>query len=335
MDTNSTTHATVVVVTYNHADFIETCLRSSLAENPAKVIVVDTGSTDGTKDIVSEKFPDVELFTMAENRGYGAGNNVGVSSIDTEFTVILNPDTRVESGCFEALLEPLAEMKNRITTPKILTYDGKHINTCGNIDHFTGLGFTRGFYRPPMELSETERLSGLSGACFALRTELYREIGGFDEELFLYMEDVELSWRAALNDIEIRYIPDAIICHDYEDIQVPAKKIYHLERGRYYILRKYLNMKTTMMLLPSLLLTELLTTGFAVLSGTEGIRNKLRGMREGLTMDINTVKKDPQTVLSKLAVKIPEDQLTYSMLDLFGKKFANTVYKLNYSLLNV
>ncbi|MDS0280791.1 glycosyltransferase family 2 protein [Haloarcula onubensis] len=334
-DDTVTAQASIVIVSYNHADFIEDCLRTAIAEEPAKIIVVDAGSTDGTIDIVTNGFPEVTLLTPAENGGYGASNNTGVSQIDTEYTVILNPDTKIEPDSLEALLAPLTDDNQLITTPKILTYEGDRINTCGNVDHFTGLGFTRGLHRPPTELSEGQYISGISGACFALRTELYRELSGFDEAIFLYMEDVELSWRAALNGIDILYVPDAVIYHDFEDVAVPAEKIYHVERGRYYILRKHLDTKTVAALLPSLLLTELLTSGYAVLSGIDGVRNKLRAIRDGLTMEINKVQKNPETVLSRLAAEIPENQLTYSRLDQFGKKFANAVYRLNYRLLNV
>ncbi|WP_201289518.1 glycosyltransferase family 2 protein [Halobaculum saliterrae] len=322
-------------MSYNHADFIEQCLRTSLAEEPAEIIVVDTGSTDGTRDIVAREFPDVKLLTPAENLGYGVGNNTGVSEIDTEYTIILNPDTKVKPGCFRALLEPLRKADRRITTPKILTYGGERINTCGNVDHFTGLGFTRGFNQSPTKFTEPESISGLSGACFALRTALYRELDGFDEAFFLYMEDVELSWRAALNEIDIRYVPDAVVFHEYQDVAMPSEKIYHVERGRYYTLRKHLDAQIAVALLPSLLLTELLTCGFALLSGTDGIRNKLRAIRDGLTMDVNKVQKNPQKVLTRLAIEIPEDQLTYNRFDQFGKKLANAAYRLNYRLLNL
>lgn len=333
-NTELTSKATVVVVTYNHAEFIDDCLESILAENPAEVIVVDSGSTDETRSKVTEEFPEVTLRTPNENLGYGAGNNIGVQEIETEYTVILNPDTKVEAGCFDSLLRPLSEEDSLITTPKILTYDGSRINTCGNKDHFTGLGFTRGLHRSPSAHSEQEFVSGVSGACFALHTDLYKELGGFDESFFLYMEDVELSWRAALNNVDILYVPDAVIYHDFEEVAVPTGKLYHVEKGRYYILRKYLNGQTAFLLLPSLLVTELLTTGYAAMNGISGLKNKLRAMNDGLSMDVEDIEKDPQAVLPQLEATIPEEQLTYSTLDQFGKKLANAVYRFNYSLVN-
>ncbi|WP_434529986.1 hypothetical protein ACODNH_00815 (plasmid) [Haloarcula sp. NS06] len=65
--------------------------------------------------------------------------------IDSEYVVVLNPDTRVSPNLLQELLLPVAENKQLITTPKILTYDGAEINTIGNVVHFTGLAFTNGY----------------------------------------------------------------------------------------------------------------------------------------------------------------------------------------------
>jgi hypothetical protein len=328
--------ATVVIVTYNHEEFIGRCLETVLNQNPANVIVVDSGSTDDTRDIVANYAPEVDLVTPERNRGYGAGNNVGVQHVYTKYVVVLNPDTKVEDNGFEELLQPLVDQPRSITTPKILTYDGSAINTCGNIGHFTGLGFTRGLHESPSEFSTQESVPGVSGASFAVRTGLYRELGGFDESIFLYMEDVELSWRAAARDVDITYVPTAQVCHDFEDVSMTPEKLYHVERGRYFILRKYLDPKTAILISPSLLATEVLTTGYAVLNGVPGIRNKLRAVYDGLTAGIGEgeSESDSLDVISELATKIPEGQLSVSNLDRVGKRVANAIYRINHSLIN-
>lgn len=327
-----TSRASIIIVTYNHESYIEACLDSVLAEKPAEVLVVDSGSSDGTRAAVEEHFPEVTLVRPDENKGYGAGNNRGVEHVSTEFTVVLNPDTTLEAGCLEALLAPIAKGERRITTPMILTYDGAEINTCGNIDHFTGLGFTRGLQEDPDEFCNPEVVSGLSGACFAVRTDLYRELGGFDESIFLYMEDVELSWRAAAEDVEILYVPAARVLHDYEDVEMTPEKIFHVEMGRYLILRKYLDVKTGLLLAPSLAVTEALTTGYAILQGIPGVRNKLRAVIEGLRADVEPATGDPPAVVGTLATEIPEEQLAYGWLDRLGKRIANRIYRLNHSI---
>ena len=106
-------------------------------------------------------------------------------------------------------------------------------------------------------------LSGLSGVCFAIKRKNFLKIGGFDENIFLYMEDTELSWKINANNLKILYIPQAIIYHDYT-LKVPPEKIYNLEMGRYIILRKYFTWKECLMFLPSLITNRNIYMGLCI-----------------------------------------------------------------------
>lgn len=324
--------ASVIIVTYNHKKYMKACLTSVLTNSPLEVIIVDNGSTDGTAEFIEKEFPQVKLIKSPRNLGYGGGNNLGVKYAKGEYVVILNPDTKVEENWLEELLKPLENSERLITTPKILTYDGSKINTCGNIDHFTGLTFTRGLNESPGRFNRFEYLSGLSGACFAMRKEDYLELGGFDENFFSYMEDAEFSWRAHARGFRILYVPTSIVYHDYE-LNVPPKKIYHLEKGRYIILRKYLTWKELLLILPSLLTTEILTWGYSILNGINGVKFKIRGLKDGITIKVEKINCDRKKLLKSLDWKIPEEQLSYSVVDRVIKKVANFVYWINYRVM--
>lgn len=298
-----------------------------------EVILVDNCSVDGTAEYVRVNFPEVLVRRLDANSGYSRANNLGVRESSGEYVVLLNPDTFLERESLSRLVAPLAERDRTITVPKILSYDGSVINTCGNIEHFTGLAFTKGLGMGPDRYVETRSPNGISGACFGINREDYLSLGGFDEDFFVYMEDVEFSWRARVQGFEILYVPSSVVYHDYE-LGVSAGKLYHLEKGRYMILRKYYSPLGLLSILPSLMMTEMLTWGYSVTRGVDGIESKMHGLYQGLARARNSQSRRPSRELMYiLDWRIPEDQLTFTTFDKLLKKAANAVYGMNRKVL--
>ena len=324
--------ASVIIVTYNHKKYLEHCINSVLKQDyPYEVIVVDNCSHDGSVQLVKEKYPNVKLIESPENKGYGAGNNLGVRQAIGEYIAILNPDTIVENGWLRELVKPL-ENENIITTSKILSYDGSVINTCGNINHFTGLTFTRGLGDEPGAYQKSEYVSGFSGCCFAMRRRDFLEIGGFDENFFTYNEDSDLSWHAHLEGFEIVFVPASVVRHDYS-LKVSPEKIYHLENGRYMILRKYFSWKDFLVLSPSLTMAEVLTFGYAARNGWNGVKYKLKAIKDGLTIKVNRERGDKSELFKSLSVTIPVEQLTFNKAEKIFKIFANKIFEWNFRVI--
>lgn len=322
-------NTSVIVVTYNNQDQIENCLNSILSQKPSEVIVVDNNSDDETIDLI-KNFPSVKLIQSPYNAGYSRGINLGFEHVETEYLVVLNADAGLKEGCLHELLKPLSEDEAVLTIPKALFYDERSVNTCGNIEHFTGLAFTRNLEGHPDSFNRCRSVNGLSGVCFAVKSGSYRKLGGFDENFFLYMEDVEFSWRILSRGLKILYVPTAVVCHDYK-LDVNPEKIYYLETGRYMILRKYMTWKEYLILAPSLVMSEVLTWGYSILIG--GVKFKLKAVKDGLTVDVEKEESSNRLKLLKsLDWEIPEEQLHYSFIDTVVKKFANLVYWLNYKL---
>lgn len=325
--------ASVIIVTYNHKRYLDSCINSVLKQDyPHEVIVVDNCSQDGSAQFIIENFPTVKLIKSPENKGYSAGNNLGVKHAKGEYIVILNPDTIVEDCWLKELIKPLENDSRIITTPKILLYDGSAINTCGNINHFTGLTFTRGLGEMSDVYSKKEYVSGFSGCCFAMIKRDFEELGGFDEDFFAYNEDSDLSWRSHLMDFRILFVPTSVIRHDYT-LNVSPEKIYHLEKGRYMILRKSLSRRDLLLLSPSLFVTELLTFGYALKQGRNGLKYKLKAMKEGLKIEVKRTEGDKANLFNSLSTLIPTDQLTFNRTERVFKVFANRIFELNYTAL--
>lgn len=325
-------HTSIIIVTYNHQDYIGRCLESLLQEGAHEIVVVDNQSTDNTLNIIIENFPQVNIIRSPENVGYSRGIDMGIKNCSQKYVVIINPDTWVGENSLKILLEPLKQNNRLITTPKALFYDGSYINTCGNQAHFTGLGFTRKLGGELGYCKHTKKVNALSGVCFALSHDLYQEMGGMLPELFLYMEDTEFSWRAHCMDVDILYVSEALIYHDYV-LEVVPEKIYHLEKGRYIILRKYYNLPTYLLLAPSLLITEILTWGYAFLKGLEGVRYKYKALKDGLELPVTRMEVDRRKLIRSLDWKIPNNQLAHRILDYTVIRFANLIYYLNYRMI--
>jgi GT2 family glycosyltransferase len=286
--------ASLIVVSYNSRADLEPCIESILRQlgSQDELIVVDNGSTDGSADLVAERFPQVRLIRGA-NTGYAGGNNRGAAVASGEFLVFLNPDTMLQPGALAALLSPLSahpqspavwpsttsdmpsdaqtlEARHAeigLTTARIVHMDQPElINTCGNTMHYTGLTYCRGAGRPRSEYTASVEVDAVSGAAFAMRRALFLELGGFDEQFFMYVEDSDLSWRARLAGYRCLYVAEAVVAHDYRPSYSPTKAFY-LDRNRHLMLLKNLRRATYLRMLPGLLLGEVVTGGFLLLKG--------------------------------------------------------------------
>jgi Predicted glycosyltransferases len=324
----------IVIVTYNSADYVEACINSIYARHgrgvyALEIIVVDNHSSDDTVRILKERFSSVALLENDENYGWGRANNQGVARATGDFIVILNPDTLVEEGWLDALIQPLIGRRRLLTTPKILIYDGSTIGNCGNILHFTGLAFTRGYGADKDACAVSEPVSYVSGCCFAVRRDEFLQLGGFDEVLFLYHDDLDFTCKAYLAGFESLYVPTSIIRHDYR-LDVPPEKFFLLEKGRYIFLRKYLSTGDVLRFVPSLVVSEVLSFSFAAKLGFRGVLCKLRAAREGLFDDVPRLRGDKENLFKHFSRTIPNDQLTTNRIERAGVRLANGIFLLNY-----
>ncbi|HEX4110839.1 MAG TPA: glycosyltransferase family 2 protein [Solirubrobacteraceae bacterium] len=219
----------VVVVSWNTRALLAECLRAlhpDLDAGRAEVRVVDNDSSDGSAEMVAERFPWVTLEQPGRNLGFGAAANLGArAAVGGEWIVVANADVTPHPGAIAALAaEPRPGVG--IVAPRLLTPAGA---TEPSVHPFPTLGrtlaFTSGLTGPWPELGRRLALDGrwdpelarrvdwAHGALLCVRRACWEQIGGFDERQWMYAEDLDLCWRAAQAGWSTRYEPAAQVVH--------------------------------------------------------------------------------------------------------------------------
>ena len=276
-------NASVVIVCYNEMQFLDGCLTALLDQDypgQYEVILVDNASTDGSAEFVRTNFPAVRLIEPGENLGFAKGNNYGAQFATGEVIAFLNCDTRVAGPEWlrELVLPLVADDSIGLTTSKIVLMDQPdRINACGLDVSLSGIATCRHFGRPSASIVDDEDVAAVSGGAFAVRAVLFRELGGFDRNIFIYQEDTDLSWRANLAGYRCVLAARSVVAHAYT-FKLPPKKARDIERTRYLMLVKNMSVLTLLALLPLLILSEVLTWGWAALQGPRYLSAKAQAV---------------------------------------------------------
>jgi len=207
----------VVIVTWNGRQHLETCLSAVEAQQDVSVetILVDNGSTDGTAEHVRTRYPWVKLVTLAENRGFAGGNNAGVREARGRFVAFLNNDTSADPRWLRALMSGVDEANGfaLVTSRIVYMHDPDTIDSAGDGVLRWGGAFKRHHGEPASAAAVTQEVFGVCGAACMMPRAVFEEVGGFDEDFFASHEDVDLSYRARLRGYRCRYVADAVVRH--------------------------------------------------------------------------------------------------------------------------
>ena len=284
-DESGNPEVVVLILCHNGRKYLDDCLSSVLGSDDGRivrrVVVVDNASTDGSGDTVAENFPDVELVRSETNRGFAGGNNFGWEHIKQahpgcDFLVLLNQDTIVESGWLRALAEFMTAHESAgAAQPMLMMHpETDVINTAGNVSHYLGFGYCGGYRsRDRARYDAPAVVNYASGAAVMLRAELLRAHGLFEEAMFMYLEDADVSWRLRQLGYDSYLVPAATVYHKYSFANRYGY-YYHLEKNRTWLLGVYYRWPTLLLLAPAWVLMELGQWAFALLSGLIG--QKLR-----------------------------------------------------------
>ena len=226
----------VVILSYNVRHYLELCLQSVQAATKdisSEIIVIDNNSSDDSCSVIKLNYPEIILIQNKENIGFSKANNQAVKIASGEYVCILNPDTVVSENTFNKILN-FSDSKNDIGIVGCRFVDGsgaflaeskRKVPTIrAAIQKLLGFGYN--YYETEISENQIAKVSVLTGAFMLMKNNFFRELGGFDENFFMYGEDIDLSFRALkMNKINYYYGEETIIHFKGESTR--KNKIYY------------------------------------------------------------------------------------------------------------
>jgi GT2 family glycosyltransferase len=245
------------IVSHGAPELLRSCLRSfetTADSKPRRVVVVDSGSPDSTPEMVATEFPWVELIRR-DNIGFAAANNLVLREPDSEFVLLLNPDTELRDGALESCLARMdADPAIGMVGCKLVLPSGELDHACKRsfptplsaLAHFTGVGRSDSAparlsrYRAT-DLGEDEPgpVDAVNGAFMLVRSDAIRDVGPLDEGYWLYMEDLDWCYRFWQRGWSVFYEPSGVVLHvkggsSGERRGFRQEVAFHRGMGRFY-----------------------------------------------------------------------------------------------------
>ena len=216
----------IIILNWNGESLLKDFLPSVIAHTPeglADIIVADNGSTDRSVEMLKNEFPSVRLIPFDRNYGFADGYNRAISQVETPYAVLLNNDVEATAGWTEAPIRAMeADRMLAGVQPKILARQNKkkfeYAGAAGGwIDRY-GYPFCRGRVLHVVEndhgqYDSTATIFWASGACFFIRTDVFKKEGGFDARFFAHQEEIDLCWRLRARGYRLECIPQSVVYH--------------------------------------------------------------------------------------------------------------------------
>lgn len=243
----------IIIINYNTSYLLRKCLDSIInnnqeliTQNNIEIIVVDNGSTDESKEIIKKDYPQVKLLTNKTNLGFGKANNQGINNASGNYILLLNTDTFVKPEAVERILTYAKNQKTpRFIGGKLFNEDESPQPSCGpfyNLWIIFLMLFLKGdkFGLTRHSPDKITRTDWVSGACLLGKKGDFGKVGLFDENIFMYMDEIDFLYRAKDKGYVVIFYPDAHFIHlgsaSNEGKKEPVLNIY---RGLIYFYHKH------------------------------------------------------------------------------------------------
>ena len=275
----------VYIPNFNGGQLVVRALQSLLAQTQeVDLVVIDNGSSDGSDELVAERFPEVTLMRLGENLGFGRALNRAIEAHPGDPLILFNNDAEAETTFIEALLSELGEGIDSVAGVLVQERNPSLVDSAGIVADTTLMGFDHLHGEPLETLAGAADPLGPTGGAALYRQGAFNAVGGFDERIFLYYEDLDLALRLSARGSHCRLAGDARALHAYSASLGAASGAKYARTGwsRGYMLRRYGVMRDPALALRVLASEATIGLGQALRDRTTaGISGRVRGFRAG------------------------------------------------------
>ncbi len=268
-------NTTIIIPNFNGIQYLEECLLSLQKCEPLDfhIIVVDNGSTDGSVELLKDKFPKIEGIFLTENTGFAAAVNRGLEQTKTPYALLLNNDTTVEPDFVQQMEKAIESHKNcfSVSAKMVMMQQKDLLDGAGDLYCALGWAFALGkgkdqnqFYTKPAKIFSS------CGGAVIYRMDILQKIGLFDENHFAYLEDVDIGYRARIYGYDNWYEPKAVVYHagsGFSGSRYNEFKINLSSRNSIYLILKNMPILQILLNIPFLLLGFLTKIVFFIKKG--------------------------------------------------------------------
>ncbi len=213
----------IVILNFNGRKYLEKFLPSVIKYSPNTAIyVADNQSTDDSIDFLKKYYPNIKLIVNSVNGGFAKGYNDALKKIQAKYYLLLNSDIEVSENWLAPLYNSINSETTAACQPKILSYQDKrkfeHAGACGGFLDINYYPFCRGRILEQTEIDDNQynykqEIFWASGACLLIKSDLFHQLNGFDEDFFAHMEEIDLCWRLKKLGYKIEVNPESVVYH--------------------------------------------------------------------------------------------------------------------------
>ena len=220
-------HTAIAILNWNTVDYLRQFLPPLIASTEgedAEIIVIDNASTDGSMEMMEKEFPDIRTIRLDRNYGFTGGYDRGLEPVDADCFILLNTDVEVPVDWLGPILRTMENCPEvGACAPKIMSWHDRksfeYAGAAGGYIDSLGFPFCRGRVPGKVEKDEGQYdnaprdVMWASGACLAVRSGLFRKLGGLDDRFFAHMEEIDFCWRLQLEGYAVRIVPESKVWH--------------------------------------------------------------------------------------------------------------------------